>query len=118
MQGNRYNRWRLTSRAHAHRGRGQADKGEPRPEELRHETCGVHEGLEVRRVRHGNVVFMASMLPEYGKILISASDNKGVDIRSEILFRCNAGPRHKLTPRSEQPGVFLLPDSRVRSTQA
>ena len=60
-------------------------------------------------------MFLASMLPEYGQILISASDNKGVDLRSESLFRCNAGPRHKLTPRSEQPCAFLLPDCKRRS---
>ena len=38
-------RRRHTSRAHAHQRRGQADEGEPRPEKLRHEPCGVHRGL-------------------------------------------------------------------------
>ena len=52
-------------------------------------------------------------------ILISASDNKGVGLRSANLFRCNAGPRDEARScTGNSPKRFFLSGPRVRATQA
>ena len=42
-------------------------------------------------------------------ILISASDNKGVGLRSENLFRCNAGPRGRTRGRTREHPLLFFP---------